>query len=148
MINYDLPWCTYRSEHPSGFYYQGKGKTDKVLNNKYKGSGIKFKLSLKMEEYSWDTWNTFILETFATEQEAYDAEALLVPIEALRDPYCMNMTAGGQKGKYQTHGTLYKKDMSLIKQQNRELKKAAAKLREEKLKQKISAMNKKMKELK
>ena len=115
MIDLTLPWCTYRSTHLSGMLYEGKGKTDKVSAGLYKGSGTRFNLSLTYPGFEWDTWSTVILETFATEQQAYDAEALLVPITSLNNPYRLNMTAGGSKGKYQGHGALYKRNNSAKK---------------------------------
>lgn len=135
------PWCTYRSEHPSGFYYEGKGKTDKVAAGEYKGSGIRFKLSLELPEFAWDTWTTTILETFATEAEAYAAEELLVPKESLLDPFRLNMTAGGLKGKYQGHSALFR---SINSQ-----KRAAAKaVKAEKAREKKAKEAAKLKELK
>lgn len=110
-MNFDptLPWCTYRSSHPSGCTYEGKGKTINVLAGKYKGSGVKFNLSLTYPGYEWDTWTTEVLATFATEDEAYAAEAILVPVEKLANPLCLNMMAGGGgAARYKTHARLLK----------------------------------------
>ena len=141
MIDLTLPWCTYRSTHPSGVYYEGKAQTDKVVDGSYKGSGIRFRLSLELPTYAWDTWSTVILETFATEEEAYASEEVLVPIESLADPLRLNMVAGGRRGKYLTHGALYKR----INSKKRAITKKA---KADKAKAKILALKQKIKELK
>lgn len=122
MINLNDTYCTYRSVHSTGFYYLGKGRTARVHSGEYKGSGVRFQLSLSLDIFAYSTWTTEILETFATEAEAYAAEAVLVPIELLSDPYCVNMTAGGQRGKYQTHGALYKRFQSAKRAAARKVK--------------------------
>lgn len=141
MIDPSLKYCTYKSTHPSGFYYSGKGLTQKVLDGLYKGSGTKFKLSLEQETYAWNTWDTQVLQTFSDEIDAYDAEALLVPIEALYDPFCMNMQAGGQRGKYLTHGIL-------LKRINGAKRAASRKTKADKAKAKVAALKQQIKDLK
>ena len=140
-MDLSLNWCTYRSTHPSGLFYEGKGKTSKVVAGEYKGSGIRFKLSLDLPEYSWDTWTTDLIETFATEEEAYTAEGLLVPIESLSNPMRLNMTAGGARGKYLTHGQLYKRQNMAKRAVNRKAK-------ADKAKAKVAALKKQIKDLK
>ena len=127
--------------HSTGLHYTGKAKTQNVLDGKYKGSGVAFKLSLNLEAYAWDTWNTSIIETFATEQAAYDYEELLVPHESLMDPLCLNQMAGGQKGKFKTRGTLFKK----LNSEKRAINK---KIKAEKAKAKVLALKQRIRELK
>lgn len=103
-----MNYCTYKTTHISGFYYYGKAKTNNVLDGSYKGSGIRFKICQNIPGFEFNTWTTTILEYFDSENEAYKAEELLVPIALLADPYCMNMNAGGLVGKYQNHSKLYK----------------------------------------
>lgn len=141
MIDLTLPWCCYKTTHPSGCYYTGKAKTANVLNGTYKGSGIAFKLSLQLPAYEWSTWNTLVIETFSTETEAYDAEAQLVPHESLYDPLCLNQMAGGLTGKYKTRGTLLKKLNSAKRAVNKKIK-------SDKAKAKVAALKKRIKELK
>lgn len=137
MIDLTHKWCTYRSSHQSSFFYEGKGQTAKVNDGSYKGSGIKFHLSLTTDEFAWDTWTTVILETFTTEQEAYDAEALLVSIQSLANPWRLNMTAGGSKGKYMGHGALYKRINSAKRAATKKEKAAKSKAKIAALKQKL-----------
>jgi hypothetical protein len=136
-MNLTLEWCCYKTTHPTGLYYTGKAKTANVLNGTYKGSGIAFKLSLQLPDYAWDTWTTVLLQTFATETEAYDCEELLVPHEALYDPMCLNQMCGGLKGKYKTRGTLLKKLNSAKRNANKKIKADKAKAKVAMLKQKI-----------
>lgn len=103
-----LPWCTYRTDHPSHFFYLGKGKTESVLNGSYVGSGTRLHLAFTCPGWGEETWQTFVLDTFLTEAEAYAAEEKLVPITLLSHPHCLNMHAGGLKGKYKTPGALLK----------------------------------------
>lgn len=103
------PWCIYRTEHPSGHFYQGKGKTHLVQQGKYTGSGIRYNLSLHWPGYEPSTWTTRVLATFDTEEEAYQAEENLVTHESLANPYCLNMMCGGRKGKYKTPSSLLRR---------------------------------------
>ena len=103
------PYCTYKSTHSSGLFYIGKGKTALVAAGKYKGSGTRFKLALTLPEFAWDTWTTVTLETFTTEEEAYAAEAALVPLSLLANPLCVNQQSGGKCGRFQNHAALRRK---------------------------------------
>jgi len=141
MIDLSLPFCTYRTSHPSGVYYSGKAKTAKVLDGTYKGSGIAFKISLELEEFAWDTWTTVILGTYANEDDAYSAEELLVPHTALLSPLCLNQMQGGKAGKFKTRGTLYKKINSAKRA-------ASKKAKADKTKAKIADLKKQLKEKK
>ncbi len=136
-----LPYCTYRTTHPSGLMYIGKGITEKVLNGKYKGSGVRFKLAMTHPGYEWDKWLTVVLDMYATEEEAYAAEEALVPLSSLSNPLLLNMTAGGRKGKYLNHSRLYRKI-------NAEKKAIAKKAKTAKAKQKLDNLKKQLKELK
>ena len=140
-MDLSLEWCTYRTTHPSGLFYEGKGKTAKVLSGEYIGSGIRLKLALTEPAYVRGTWSTQVLATFSNEADAYDAEAILVPIESLSDPMRMNMTAGGSRGKYLTHGQLYKRMNSAKRAANKKIK-------ADKAKAKVAALKKQIKELK
>jgi hypothetical protein len=141
MIDISLPYCTYRTTHPKGFIYEGKGITSKVASGTYQGSGIRFKLALTLPGYEKDTWTTIILETFQTEEEAFTAEAALVPLTSLADPYRLNMHVGGANGKYQTPARLLQKYAS-------EKKAITKKARSDKAKAKVAALKKRIKELK
>lgn len=142
-------YCTYRSTHSSGFFYEGKGVTEKVRTGKYKGSGVKFNLALTWPGFGWDTWTTVILETFDTEEAAYAAEEKLVPVESLANPFRLNMVAGGQRGKYKNHSQLLKSIRSAEKKEKTALAriKAAQKKSEQRaktlrLKQQLKALAK------
>ena len=139
-MDLSLEWCTYRTTHPSGLYYSGKAKTSKVLDGSYKGSGIAFKLALELDVYAWDTWETQVLQTFSSEDDAYIAEAILVPHTALFDPMCLNQMMGGRVGKYKTRGTLYKKLNSDKRAAARKKKSDAAKAKKAKEAAKIKEL--------
>ena len=109
MIDASKPWCIYRTDHQSGHFYQGKGRTAAVLEGKYTGSGVRYNLALTWEGHGPATWLTLVLGTFDTEDEAYTAEEALVTHESLANPFCMNMMQGGRKGKYKTPSTLLKR---------------------------------------
>ena len=148
MIDLTQPYCTYRTTHPAGFIYEGKGITSKVASGAYQGSGIRFKLALGLPGYESDKWTTVILETFDTEEAAYQAEAVLVPIESLADPFRLNMNAGGLVGKYQNHSKLFKKINAarrtaarLERNERAKLKRTADKKRIRELKQQIKEQN-------
>ena len=140
------PWCTYRTTHPTGLYYEGKGKTAAVGAGNYKGSGTRFSLAITLTTYAFDTWSTEILDTFETETEAYEAEANLVTLESLADPMRLNMHAGGQKSMYKTPGALLKMMKREKAAKARQEKAARAKLRKQKEKEKLAALKKKLKE--
>ena len=143
-----MKWCTYESKHPSGFFYRGKGITENVLSGKYKGSGTRFKLALLTPGFEFDFWTTDVLQTFATEDEAYEAEALLVPIELLANPYCMNCTAGGRKGAYSTPNKLLRSINAAKKAANRKARLQKERDRKASDKAVVKALKDKIKELK
>ena len=145
-MNTDLPWCTYRTSHPSGFYYEGKGITQKVKSGAYQGSGIRFKLALTIEAYKKETWSTQILDTFDKEEDAFAAEAALVTLESLADPYRLNMHVGGSNGKYQTHAKLLQKIGRVSRAERATLKKIRDKARKDANKAEIKRLNKLLKE--
>ena len=142
MIDLSLPYCTYISKHPSGFEYRGKGQTKLVVAGKYKGSGTRFKLSCLTPGFELDTWTTTVHNTYHNSNDAYCAEAELVTLEDLRNPYLMNDTAGGRKGKYQTRSTLMRSFTSAKRVLNKAKKKEAAALKTKKLKDKIKELKK------
>lgn len=147
-IDLNKPWCTYRTSHPTGVFYEGKGKTAAVASGAYTGSGIRFKLAQSYSGYEPGTWKTNIIETFATEAEAYAAEADLVPLSELANPLRLNMVAGGDGAMRQNHSLLYKKINAAKRAKAREEKRARAKVRADKAKAKKVLQNAKMKELK
>jgi len=148
VIDTSLPYCTYETIFSNGFYYRGKGRTNLVLSGKYTGSGTRYTLALL--HYAGElnspksveiTTKTNIIQTYATEAEAYAAEEVLIPIELLADPFCLNMHQGGLKGKYKTPGSLLRSIRSLKKKETQRIKK-------EKAKAKIALLKKKLKEKK
>lgn len=140
------PWCTYRTSHPSGHFYHGKGRTALVLDGKYTGSGVRYNLSLTWIGFEPSTWTTVVLDTFDTEEQAYEAEELLVSHDSLANPFCLNMMAGGRKGKYKTPSSLLRRFRSELKRQRAAEKKAKAKEREALAKAKMRAAVAKAKE--
>lgn len=104
------PYCTYITQHETGFSYIGKGRTSAVVSGAYKGSGVAFKAALKHPKFGWDTWTTHVIDEFDSEDEAYAAEAVLVTIEALRNPFLLNSQAGGRSGRNQNRSTLVRRD--------------------------------------
>ena len=146
MIDFNQQFCTYKTTHESGFYYLGKAQTDNVLSGKYKGSGIRFFLARTQPGFEDATWTTTILHTFETEAEAYAAEEILVPIELLADPYCLNMHRGGTTGKYATHGALRKKILREKRDALRQIRAERAKLKKQKEQDKIKKLKQKLKD--
>jgi hypothetical protein len=138
-------YCTYRTTHPSGFVYEGKGITARVLGGKYKGSGTRFKLALTVPGFEWDTWTTVVLEQFDNEEAAYEAEALLVPIEKLRNPFQLNNQAGGRSGRNHNHSALVRRDTAAEKRKAREAATQRRKLKEAETKQKIKDLKARLK---
>lgn len=91
-------YCVYRTEHPAGFYYIGKSQTNKVLQQKYQGSGTRLNSYFNAEQYHPSTWSTNIIATFDREDDAYNCESKLVTVNTLVDPYCVNDATGGRSG--------------------------------------------------
>jgi hypothetical protein len=148
IIDLSLPWCTYRTTHPTGLFYEGKGQTAKVEAGTYKGSGIRFSLALTMPCYVYGTWTTQILGTFETEEEAYVAEENLVTLESLADPMRLNMHAGGEKSKYKTHGALLRKIQKERRLKTLQERKERRTIREKKAREKVLELKRKLKEKK
>lgn len=140
-----MKYCTYRSTHPTGFYYSGKGITDRVTSGAYKGSGVAFNVTCMGPGYEPDTWTTVVLETFATEQEAFDAEAILVPLTALIDPFCLNQQEGGLKGRGRNRSLILRQAKSKKKRETRERLAAKRKEKEALLKAQLKAARAKSK---
>lgn len=101
-------WCVYKTSHPTGFYYYGKGRTAKVLSGHYKGSGVKLNAAWKFGGYPKEEWAAVVLNTFPSvirtdgkdegEIAAFAAEKEIVTFEMLCDPFCLNSMAGGNGG--------------------------------------------------
>lgn len=104
-------WVTYKTSHPSGHYYLGKSSVRRI-NAGYQGSGPKFRCVLHQPGFEPSTWTTEILSQHELEGDAYAAEALLVPLTRLADPFCLNTTPGGQTRMY---GSPYAKLLKLFK---------------------------------
>ena len=140
-------WCTYETRFSNGFYYLGKGMTDRVNKGTYTGSGIRYRLALLHWQDSLNlgelTVTTRTLNTYATEAEAYAAEELLIPIQLLADPYCLNMHSGGLKGKYQTPGRLLRSINAAKRTMTRKQVADRAKVKTQMLKNKIKELKKK-----
>jgi hypothetical protein len=96
-MNYELKFCVYKTTHPTGFYYFGKGITKKVILGTYKGSGIKLKLCW-LNNYPYEEWTSEVLATFGDDKTAYRYEAAIITYEILADPYCLNVAKGGHGG--------------------------------------------------
>lgn len=106
MIDLTQKWCVYKTSHPSGFYYLGKGITARVVSGAYKGSGTK--LVAAFLHYPSDQWTATVLETFPAEplidkkdpgeKKAYNREREIITFEILTDPFCLNSMAGGCGG--------------------------------------------------
>jgi len=143
-----MTYCTYRTSHPNGPFYEGKAQTSKVQDGSYIGSGTRFKAALLFPGYEKETWSTQILGEFESEEEAFLAEAALVSLESLADPMRLNMHVGGRNGKYQTHARLLKKISSEKRAINAKIKKDKANAKKVLEKEKIKLLKKKLKELK
>jgi len=154
MIDYSLKYCTYETRFSNGFYYRGKAITKNVLAGTYTGSGTRYKLTvmhidrlnsnpLNPPDYEQITRVTTVHSTHATESEAYAQEALFVPLELLFDPFILNDTEGGAKGKFRTRNTIMKQIMSEKKKAVREKKAAKAKEMKQQLKRLQNATKKK-----
>ena len=135
-------WCTYRTTHPSGFFYQGKGITAKVESGAYTGSGTRFKLAQQVTGYEPHTWTTTIIDTFQSEDEAFAAEEALVPLELLANPFCLNMVKGGNRSRGHDAGMLYRKLRARDKQERKAIRAMKVKAREQALKATISELRK------
>ena len=92
-----MKYCTYITRHPEiGKYYIGKSTIKKVMFGGYKGSG--HKLIKYFKKHHKSEWRTQILQCYATELEAYEAEAKLITVELLKSPDCLNLKLGGFYG--------------------------------------------------
>lgn len=140
------PWCTYRTTHITGMYqYEGKGKTANVMSGKYKGSGKHFQAALKHPDFHWTMWYTKLLESFDTEDQAFEAEAALVTLEKLRHPGCLNEVVGGRSGRHQNRSLIVKRDKAEERRERQDIVKAKRKVREENQKAKLAALRQKLK---
>jgi hypothetical protein len=99
MTDFSKPYCTYLTSHPTGFYYIGKGQTERILAGEYLGSGAKLNAAFNHMDFTRDSWSVQITETFSSESDAYEAERHLITRATLSDPYCLNLAAGGSDGK-------------------------------------------------
>lgn len=104
-------YCVYKTTHPTGFYYWGKGRTKLVLNGSYKGSGAKLKAAF-ISGYPYEEWTSTVYFLFNRDKEdaAYDKEKEIITMEMLMDPWCLNTVRGG-KG-WRGLGTLTTKEVA------------------------------------
>lgn len=91
-------YCTYKTYHPSGFYYYGRSTLDNI-DADYKGSGRKLWAMWMNPKTPRHTWSCDIIETFKTIDECKMAEAKLVNSVTLTDGYCVNLMTGGDDGR-------------------------------------------------
>lgn len=96
---YTGKYCVYKTTHPKGFYYLGKGKSDLVRRGTYKGSGTRLKAAWEAG-YPKSEWTSVILEEFDTSDEAFDRERELVTWDQLMDPFCLNTHIGGRGWRF------------------------------------------------
>lgn len=83
------------------YYYYGVHCTNiEPLHDNYYGSGSNIKAYHK--KYGKDCFYKEILEFFSTKKEALLAEDKLVPVEILKDEFCLNKIQGG--GTFDTTG--------------------------------------------
>lgn len=145
-----LPFCTYETRFSNHFYYRGKGRTANVTGGTYTGSGTRYRLTKLFfsKNLPQITSTTTVLGTYATEDEAFEAEAQLVPLELLMDPYCLNDTEGGRRGKFRNRNTLMKSISAEKKRLAREKRAAAAKLKKLKTAEQLKVLKKKLREKK
>lgn len=146
MIDFTKRFCIYETMHVSGHYvYYGKGQTAKIQAGKYFGSGTAFKAAIKHPDFGLHTWTVKILDTFDTEDEAYEAEAKLVTIDLLRHPGVLNEQAGGRKGRNQNRAALVRRDRAEERAEARALATVKRKAREEATKRKLADLRAKLK---
>lgn len=112
MIDVNHKWCVYKTTHPDGFYYFGKGLTKAVAAGTYKGSGTSLLAAWEVGGKPKHEWTSVILETFPAEPlvlhgkhmkdpgelKAYAREKELITFEMLCDPFCLNDVPGGKGG--------------------------------------------------
>lgn len=90
------------------YYYYGVHATNvNPYEDDYYGSGTNIIEYKKL--YGKDCFNKEILEFFPTKKEALLAEDKLVPIELLKDPFCLNKIQGG--GTFDTSGMGFSDEM-------------------------------------
>lgn len=80
----------------NGKYYIGKRKHRNPPKDGYMGSGKQ--IIAAIQKYGKENFSKEILEIVASDQEAAEIEARLVPPSILDDPLCYNMRRGGFGG--------------------------------------------------
>ncbi len=150
MIDLTLKYCTYETVFTDGHFYRGKGITARVVSGAYTGSGVRYSLAAYADvtKNGKSTSVTTIVTTHATEDEAYEQEALFVPLELLMDPFCLNSTEGGRKGKFRNHSTLLKSIKAEHKREVRASRAKRAMLKKEAQAAKIKDLQKQLKDKK
>ena len=101
-------WVTYKTFHPSGFFYFGKSSLRRIEAG-YSGSGPRLRCAFLVPGFEPKTWKTQIIGTHNTETIAFLAEEKLVPLSLLANPFCLNTQPGGNKRFYgSAHSKLLK----------------------------------------
>jgi hypothetical protein len=88
-----MTYCLYKTSHPSGKFYVGKGLTASVVGGKYKGSGVL--LGKYFKKYPKQEWLTEVLSVYEDELLAYAAEETYVNEDLLLNENCLNLVPGG-----------------------------------------------------
>lgn len=88
-----MTYCLYKTSHPSGKFYVGKGLTASVVGGKYKGSGVL--LGKYFKKYPKEEWLTEVLSVYDDELLAYAAEEEYVNEDLLLNENCLNLVPGG-----------------------------------------------------
>lgn len=86
-------YCTYVTYGPTGRYYVGKGNVKSIAKG-YKGSGAALHKAFK--KHPKELWMIDIIQTYETEDEAYEAEGKLIDDDLLSDPLNLNLMKGGR----------------------------------------------------
>ena len=104
-------WVTYKTSHPSGFFYLGKSSIRRIQAG-YQGSGPKFRCVLFHSGFEPTSWITTILSEHDDECAAFIQEATIVPLSILTNPFCLNTQPGG---KARCYGSPYVKVINSFK---------------------------------
>lgn len=142
-----MEYCIYESTHPSGVFYRGKGKTAQVLAGLYKGSGTTFKAALLHPDFNWDTWTTVVIKTFPSEDLAFAAEEVFVPLSLLTNPLCLNQIQGGKFGRHKDRSAILRSHRATLKRERSEVIKAKRKVKTIQEREKAIKMKARIKEL-
>ena len=103
-------WIVYRTENKkNGKFYYGVHNGSRP---NYIGSGVALKRAVKL--YGVENFVRRTIAKFATEEEAYNFEALLVDEDMIKLASCYNAKPGGYGGGPQSHSEKSKRLISKI----------------------------------